>query len=79
MFLRLQISRGLVNPWAWPVKLLFTIVHAGFSASFFMLFLLSVEVYIVTRYRLTAHLKLTKKKETMGYNFSVVGCNIFRF
>ena len=53
----------LVNPWAWPVKLLFAIVHAGFSASFFMLLLLSVEVYIVTRYRLTAHIKLTKRKK----------------
>ena len=46
----------------WPVKSYYTIVHAGFTASFFMLFLLSIEVYIVTRYPLTAHLKLTKRK-----------------
>ena len=46
----------------WPVKSYYAIVHAGFSASFFMLFLLSIEVYIVTRYPLTAHLKLTKRK-----------------
>ena len=63
-------SRGdLVNPCAWPVKLLFAIVHAGFSASFFMLFLLSVEVYIVTRYRLTAHIKLTKRKKVWAIIF----------
>ena len=46
----------------WPVKSYYTIVHIGFSASFLMLFLLSVEVYIITKYPLTAHLMLTRRK-----------------
>lgn len=51
------------NPkYFWPVKSYYAIAHAGFTASFFMLFLLSIEVYIVTRYPLTAHLKLNKRK-----------------
>ena len=46
----------------WPVKSYYIIAHAGFTAAFFMLFLLSIEVYILRRYPLTAHLKLTKRK-----------------
>jgi hypothetical protein len=47
----------------WPVKSYYAIVHVGFSASFLMLFLLSVEVYIFTKFPLTAHLMLTKRRK----------------
>ncbi len=46
----------------WPVKSYYATVHIGFSASFLMLFLLSVEVYIITKYPLTAHLMLTRRR-----------------
>ncbi|XP_046859796.1 adenosine receptor A3-like [Xenia sp. Carnegie-2017] len=46
----------------WPVKSLLCIVHVGFSASFLMLFLLSVEVYIITKRPLTTHIILTRRK-----------------
>ena len=46
----------------WPVKSFYAITHLGFSASFLMLFLLSVEVYIITKHPLTAHIMLTRRK-----------------
>ena len=49
----------------WIVKPFYALVHMGFSASFLMLFLLSVEVYIITKYPLTAHLKLTKRRTVL--------------
>ncbi|XP_028393450.1 adrenocorticotropic hormone receptor-like [Dendronephthya gigantea] len=46
----------------WSVKSFYATVHIGFTASFLMLLLLSVEVYIVTKHPLTAHLVLTRRK-----------------
>ena len=46
----------------WIVKPFYALAHTGFSASFLMLLLLSVEVYVITKYPLTAHLMLTKRR-----------------